>query len=609
MTEASGAGADRAEAGLSRPLTLAQVIADHAALVPAKRIGAMRNTALRTKSLGAREILAHLATHGALDAAALISLGDAATTDLEAAAGQVPLDPISEDDAPAWTAWAAFAYVVALQIPHPAEQRAARGLYDLSAHVHGDAHLTTADITVWAQLLATQSVEDPSLVERVRAVLRHPKARREVVALTEADLAHPRLHPPARGSAQAAAPEVAHAAGQATRQSAAQTAEQDWITDLSAALVGPSRVGLRVHPGDAPALDRLHGASGPTIETGPLITVIMSAYNPGADALVAARSIVDQTWQNWELLVVDDRSPDPAPGIWRDLAALDPRIRVIHKHTNGGTYSCRNVALTQARGEYVTCLDSDDWAHPQRLELGVRPMLDDPRILATRSAGVRATSDLVITRVGYPGRFDAASSLMFRLDPVFNRVGFFDPVRKAADTEYARRIEVTFGTTVHDIGEDVMTILRSSPESLSADDFSRGWRHESRAAYKQAYGAWHEAIAAGADPYLDPSQPRPFPAPRRWSAVRDARTPHVDLVLGGDWRRFGGPQVSMLEEIAAAREAGLSVGIMHLEAMRFYTANDDPLCAPVRELIDAGDVERVYPDDDLDIDVLLVRYP
>ena len=59
----------------------------------------MRDTALRTKSLGAREILAHLATEGALDAAGLIALGEAATTDLEAAAARVPITPTADLEA------------------------------------------------------------------------------------------------------------------------------------------------------------------------------------------------------------------------------------------------------------------------------------------------------------------------------------------------------------------------------------------------------------------------------------------------------------------------------------------------------------------------------
>ena len=58
-------------------------------------------------------------------------------------------------------------------------------------------------------------------------------------------------------------------------------------------------------------------------------------------------------------------------------------------------------------------------------------------------------------------------------------------------------------------------------------------------------------------------------------------------MFAGDWRRYGGPQRSMLEEIHSLLEAGLEVGVMHLEALRFMRTTDDPLCAPLQELLDA----------------------
>ena len=209
--------------------------------------------------------------------------------------------------------------------------------------------------------------------------------------------------------------------------------------------------------------------------------------------------------------------------------------------------------------------------------------------------------------------FPAASTLLFRAPAVTGRIGFFDTVRKAADTEYARRIESAFGQPVYDIPRDILTILHSDQQSLSADEFSAGWRHEVRPAYKQAYSRWHTAInLAGADPFLDPEDPRPFPAPARWTRPVDSRLAapaRFDIVLAGDWRRYGGPQVSMMQEIAACTAAGMRVGVMHLEALRFATNVDQPLCEPLQEVIATGQVERVFPDDDLDVDILQVRYP
>src|SRR5699024_8905370 len=108
----------------------------------------------------------------------------------------------------------------------------------------------------------------------------------------------------------------------------------------------------------------------------------------------------------WEMLIVDDASVEPgAREILRAAETLDPRIRVIRKAVNGGTYRARNTSLLQARGAFMTFLDSDDWAHPQRLEEGVRPMLADPGLPATRSFGARVTESLELTRPGYATHF------------------------------------------------------------------------------------------------------------------------------------------------------------------------------------------------------------
>src|SRR5690606_1753500 len=172
---------------------------------------------------------------------------------------------------------------------------------------------------------------------------------------------------------------------------------------------------------------------------------------------------------------------------------------------------------------------------------------------------------------------------------------------KSADTEYARRLQTVFPRGIVNLPV-VVTFLRGG-DTLSSNEFSRGWRHPARHAYKCAYGQWHSRIAAGAEsPFLDPMAARRFPEPRRWAEpVAPALTAprSIDLCLAGDWRRWGGPQRSMMEEIHAARQAGLRVAIMHLEAFRFMTAKDLPLCAPVLDLVNSGAVEWIHPDDDV----------
>lgn len=92
----------------------------------------------------------------------------------------------------------------------------------------------------------------------------------------------------------------------------------------------------------------------------PLITVIVPVYNVEQYLSRCIESIRHQSYKNWELLLVDDGSADLSGSICDSYADKDKRIRVIHQE-NQGVSVARNVALDQARGEYIQFIDSDDW--------------------------------------------------------------------------------------------------------------------------------------------------------------------------------------------------------------------------------------------------------
>ncbi|MFS4583393.1 glycosyltransferase family 2 protein [Phaeobacter sp. C3_T13_0] len=100
---------------------------------------------------------------------------------------------------------------------------------------------------------------------------------------------------------------------------------------------------------------------------GPLISIIM-ANHQGAGYLGAAlRSVVAQTYVNWELIVADDGSSDGSVAILQDVAAQDARVRVLLHETPSGPAAARNRALAAAGGDWVAICDSDDVMHPDRL--------------------------------------------------------------------------------------------------------------------------------------------------------------------------------------------------------------------------------------------------
>lgn len=101
---------------------------------------------------------------------------------------------------------------------------------------------------------------------------------------------------------------------------------------------------------------------------GPLVTVIMPAYNAERFIEEAISSVIGQTVSDWELLVLDDCSRDGTCAIVERLAAEDGRITLLRNETNRGVSRTRNRGLDLARGRYVAFLDSDDVWHPEKLE-------------------------------------------------------------------------------------------------------------------------------------------------------------------------------------------------------------------------------------------------
>lgn len=91
-----------------------------------------------------------------------------------------------------------------------------------------------------------------------------------------------------------------------------------------------------------------------------LITVVVPVYNVETYIQHCAESISNQTYTNLEIYLVDDGSSDLSGTICDELAMKDKRFKVIHK-ANGGLSDARNVALDQAKGKYITFVDSDDY--------------------------------------------------------------------------------------------------------------------------------------------------------------------------------------------------------------------------------------------------------
>ena len=90
------------------------------------------------------------------------------------------------------------------------------------------------------------------------------------------------------------------------------------------------------------------------------ISVIVPIYRIEAYLPQCVESLLNQSFENFELILVDDGSPDGCPEICDAYAEKDPRVRVIHKE-NGGLVSARKEGLRNDRGKYIAFVDGDDW--------------------------------------------------------------------------------------------------------------------------------------------------------------------------------------------------------------------------------------------------------
>ena len=379
---------------------------------------------------------------------------------------------------------------------------------------------------------------------------------------------------------------------------------------------GVSRIS-KIDPKETLALSNICGQSKPfSKESVPdvKVSIIMPVYNASATLGIAIKSLLQQTWSQLEIIVVDDCSPDNTVAVAQSFASLDSRVRVVEQKTNLGAYSARNLGLKHATGEYVTTHDADDWSHPQKIEIQVRNLLCNPDHKANLTHWVRALPNLYFRGTSRPsGRLIQMnhSSLMLSRELLLT-LGGWDRVRITGDTELIWRL----GYHLHD-GKPI-ELLPAVPLSFALEDTSSLTRNDRthirtmfygvRREYREAITHWHQNSNHHTLPLLESDisheyiSERLFPAP---GLILPKRTSwELDRLMLMDFN-LNGPSLDeafkILEEWI---NNGLKVGVFQ---WCYYPLDvKEPLNKSIRDLALEKKIKVIAPGEEVKVqDVLL----
>lgn len=130
----------------------------------------------------------------------------------------------------------------------------------------------------------------------------------------------------------------------------------------------------------------------------PLISVVVPFYNVETTILQAIQSVFAQTYQHWELVLLDDGSTDDSLRLARSV--MDKRVRVLSDGVNKGHAHRRNELLLLANGDFIALLDADDLMHPQRLEKQLAIFMQSPKtdVVVSAIASINASFQVVGVR-------------------------------------------------------------------------------------------------------------------------------------------------------------------------------------------------------------------
>ena len=182
-----------------------------------------------------------------------------------------------------------------------------------------------------------------------------------------------------------------------------------------------------------------------------LVSIIVPVYKVEQYLKRCMDSVLNQTYKNIEIILVNDGSPDNCPALCDKYAKIDSRVRVIHKE-NGGLSSARNVALDSVKGDYIFFVDSDDWLALDTLEVLNEYLEKDYDMISFQRTylteekvvekGEKNPKDMDVSQyidASFLGRYDFFVTTKIFKTEVFNNVRFLEG-RNYEDLEIMHRL-------------------------------------------------------------------------------------------------------------------------------------------------------------------------
>lgn len=217
-----------------------------------------------------------------------------------------------------------------------------------------------------------------------------------------------------------------------------------------------------------------------------LVSIIMPSYNTAEYIAESIQSVLSQSYTDWELIVVDDRSTDNTDDVINPYLT-DKRVKYIKNDTNSGAAVSRNRALREARGKWIAFLDSDDIWMPDKLEKQVRYMEEnDYHFTYTNYAeinadgtknGVTVTGPQRVTKTGmfnycWPG----CLTVMYDAETV----GLIQIADIKKNNDYAMWLKVCKKADCYLLNEELALYRRGRQGSISTHSITKliGWHYK-----------------------------------------------------------------------------------------------------------------------------------